>query len=80
MLSIKMSKRGTNPNSIEALRKATASRKKNAKPVKMTLSPEAIALLDAAAKRHNPPISRSELVERIARADKKAIASLVIDD
>ncbi len=59
-------KRGTNPNSHEALRKATAARKKGAKQVHITLSPEAIASLDKAAQKQS--ISRSELIEQYARS------------
>lgn len=59
-------KRGTNPKSLEALKIATKKRKKNAQKANMTLSPEAIALLDTEAQKQG--ISRSELVERYARS------------
>jgi ribbon-helix-helix CopG family protein len=68
-------KRGTNPNSIDALRKATASRKKNAKSVKMTLSPEAITSLDATAQALG--MSRSELVERLAAVAHEQLVELI---
>jgi hypothetical protein len=55
-------KRGTNPNSHEALRKATAARKKDAKQVHITLSPKAISSGTTAA--DSLGISRSELIER----------------
>ncbi len=59
-------KRGTNPNSHEALRRATEARKKDAKQIHITLSPTAIASLDKVAKAED--ISRSELIERYARS------------
>lgn len=62
------------PNSLEALAKAQQARKKGIKRVNMSLTPEAIANLDAFANQLN--ISRSEFVERLARGDGEAIALL----
>lgn len=61
-------KRGTNPKSHEALRKSVASRKKDAKQVHVTLSPEAIDEWTQAAEELG--ISRSELIERLGRKGK----------
>lgn len=63
------------PNSLEALAKAQQARKKGIKRVNMSLTPDAIASLDRIATTLG--ISRSELVERIARAGDEAIMELV---
>lgn len=65
------------PNSLEALAKAQQARKKGIKRVNMSLTPEAIASLDRIATALG--ISRSELVERIARAGDDRIVDLLRD-
>jgi purine nucleoside phosphorylase len=58
--------REMHPNSLKALAEAQQARRKGAKRVNMTLTPEAIASLDAKAQKEG--ISRSELIERYARS------------
>lgn len=70
-----MAGKGSSPNSKEALRQSVAKRKKNAKKANLTLSPEAIATLDRIATALQ--ISRSELVERLARAGDERIVELL---
>lgn len=63
--------RGQNPNSRKQLADHVAAKKKSKKPVKVIsvgLTEEAIAAFDAAATALN--ISRSELIERLARRGK----------
>lgn len=67
--------REMHPNSLKALADAQQARKKGAKRVNMTLSLPAIAALDRIAS--TLEISRSELVERLARADDAAIMELL---
>lgn len=64
-----MKGKGSNPNSKEALRQATAKRKKDAEKLNLTLSPATKDALTEAAAVLN--ISRSELVERLGRKGKE---------
>ncbi len=61
-------KREMHPNSLKALAEAQQARKKGARRVNMTLTPEAIASLDRIATLRG--FSRSELIERIARDEE----------
>lgn len=70
-----MTGKGSNPNSKEALRQSVAKRKKNAKKANLTLSPEAIASLDRIATHLG--ITRSGLVERLARAGDERIMEVL---
>ena len=73
-----MSKRKIHPNSLKALEEATEKRSKpTGKRVNVFLTERAIASLDRIAKPLG--ISRSELMERIARAGDEAIMGLLSD-
>ncbi len=67
--------REMHPNSLKALADAQQARKKGAKRVNMTLSLPAITSLDRIATALR--ISRSELVERLARVEDAAIMELL---
>lgn len=70
-----MSNRGKNPNSQDALRRAVAARKKDAKQVHITLSSKAITSLDELAEILGT--TRSGLVEQISRLDRSALLALL---
>ncbi len=68
-------KRGENPNSREALRKATEARKKDAVQVHVTLSPEAIAFYESLKNKLGKP--RSWILEQLRYLDEDTLIELL---
>lgn len=67
--------RGKNPNSIEALRKATESRKKDATQVHVTLSKQAIDYYSSVQNKTGK--SRSQIFEELAQVDEEKLIELL---
>ena len=70
-----MSKRKMHPNSLQALKDAVARREVTKMRVNMTLTEDAIASLDRIATTLG--VSRSELVERLARVGDERIMEVL---